>query len=71
MLLKGATRKISIQEAGFLNFLRLSMTAGIPLIKNVLTPLAKGVLVPLGLTAAASTIDAAFKRNFLDRERLR
>ena len=30
--------------------------------KNVLTPLAKGVLVPLGLTAAASATDAAIKK---------
>ena len=27
------------------------MTAGLPLMKNVLTPLAKSVLIPLGLKA--------------------
>ena len=33
--------------------------AGFPLLKNVLKPLAKSVLIPLGLTAAASPSDAA------------
>ena len=33
-----------------------------PLIENVLIPLAKSVLVPLGLTAAASAIDAAIHK---------
>ena len=43
ILLKGITRKISSQEGGFLNFLRPLMTAGLPLMKTVLTPLAKSV----------------------------
>ena len=30
----------------------------IPLMKNVIKPLAKSVLIPLGLTAAASALDA-------------
>ena len=38
------------------------MTAGLPLMKNVLRLLAKYVLAPLGLTAAASATDAG---NFL------
>ena len=33
-----------------------------PLIKNVLKPLAKSVLIPLGLTAAASATDAAIHK---------
>ena len=34
------------------------------LIKNVITPLAKSVLIPLGLTAAASAADAeTYKKN--------
>ena len=33
-----------------------------PLIKNVLKPLAKSVLVPLGLTAAASATDAVIHK---------
>ena len=31
---------------------------GLPLKKNVIKPLAKSVLIPLGLTAAASAADA-------------
>ena len=54
---------INSQEVGFLNFLRPLMTAGLPLMKNVQTPLAKRVLVPFGLTAAASTADAAIQKN--------
>ena len=38
------------------------MTAGIPLIKIVLTPLAKSVLLPLGLSAGMSAADGAIQR---------
>ena len=38
------------------------MTADLPFIKNVLTPLTKSVLIPLGLTAAASATDAAIQK---------
>ena len=41
MLLKGTTTKISTQEEGFPNFLRPLTTAGVPLMKSVLTPLAE------------------------------
>ena len=37
------------------------MTGGLPLMKNVLTPLAKSVLVILGLTAASAT-DASIQK---------
>ena len=50
ILLEGTTRKIAGQEGGFLNFIRPLMTAGLPLMKSVLTPLAKNALVPLGLS---------------------
>ena len=48
------------QSGGFLGRLvgPLLKTA-LPLIGNVLKPLAKSVLIPLGLTAAASATDAA------------
>ena len=62
ILLKGTTRKTTSQEGGFLNFLRPLITAGLPIMKNVLTPLAKIVLIPLGLTAAASATDAAIQK---------
>ena len=39
ILLKGTTAKITSQEGGFFNFLRLLVTAGLPLMKSVLTPL--------------------------------
>ena len=44
------------------------MNIGLPLMKNVLTPLAKSVLVSLGLTAAASAIDAATQKKFYVRD---
>ena len=62
VLLKGTTKKTISQEGGFPNFLRPLMTAGLPLMKNVLTPLSKSVLVPVGLTAAASATDAAIQK---------
>ena len=37
------------------------MTGGLPLMKNVLTPLAKSVLIILGLTAASAT-DACIQK---------
>ena len=37
------------------------MTAGLPLMKNVLIPLAKSVLVHWGLTASLSATDAAIQ----------
>ena len=49
-----------IQSGGFLGSL-LSKLAG-PLMK-VAIPLAKNVLAPLGITAAASVIDAGLKKN--------
>ena len=48
-----------IQSVGFLGKLPGPLLkTGLPLIKNVITPLAKSVLIPLGLTAAASAADA-------------
>ena len=35
--------------------------------KNVLQPLTKSVLIPLGLTAAASATDSAIHKKFLDQ----
>ena len=35
VLLKGTTRKIASPEGGFLNFLRLLTTAGLPLMKSL------------------------------------
>ena len=38
------------------------MRVGLPLMKNVLKPLAKSVSIPPGLTAAASATDAAIQK---------
>ena len=57
ILLTGTTRRIPSQEGGFLNFIRTSMAAGLPLIKSVVTPLAKSVLLPIGLIAGMSAAD--------------
>ena len=46
-----------IQSGGFLGRLLYPLVkTGLPLMKNVIKPLAKGVLIPLRLTAAASLI---------------
>ena len=47
------------QSGGFLGkLLGPLIKTGLPLIGNVRQPLAKSVLIPLGLTAAASATDA-------------
>ena len=47
-----------IQSGGFLSkLLGPLLKTGLPLIKNVIKPLAKSVLIPLGLTTAASAAD--------------
>ena len=62
ILLKATTRKISNQEGGFLNFLRPLVTAGLPLVKRALTPLAKNLLLPLGLLGGMSAADVSFQK---------
>ena len=61
VLLKRTTRKITSQ-GGFLKFLRPLITAGLPLMKSVPTPLAKSALLLFGLTAAMLATDAAIQR---------
>ena len=41
------------------------LKTGLPLIKNVIKPLAKSVLIPLRLTAAASAADAGIHKKIL------
>ena len=62
VLLKGITRKITSQEEGFLNFLRPLITAVIPLMGNVLTPLAKNLLLQLGLLVRKLAADVAIQK---------
>ena len=40
------------------------MTSGLPSMKIVLTPLAKSVLISLGLSAGISAADAATQKNY-------
>ena len=44
------------------------MTAGLPLMKSALTRLVKSVLLPLGLSAGMSAVDAAIQRKFMYQE---
>ena len=55
-----------IQSGGFLGrLLGTLLKTGLPLIKNVIKPLVKSVLIPLGLTAAASAADAGIHKKIL------
>ena len=54
-----------IQSEGFLGkLLGPLLKTGLPLIKNVITPLNKSVLIPLGLIAAASAADAGIHKKY-------
>ena len=54
----------TIESGGFLGrLLDPLLKRGLPLIKNVIKPLAKSVLIPLGLTAAASAADTGIHKN--------
>ena len=56
-----------IQLGGFLGrLLGPLLETGLPLIKNVIKPLAKSVLIPLGLNAAASV--AGIHKNILESD---
>ena len=59
-----------IQSGGFLcRLLGPLLKTELPLIKNVIKPLAKSFLITLGLTAAASAADAGIhKKNLRIRE---
>ena len=55
-----------IQSGGFLGrFFGPLLKTGLLLIKNVIKPLAKSVLIPLGLIAAASAADAGIHKKNL------
>ena len=54
-----------IQSGGFLGrLLGPLLKTGLPLITNVIKPLAKSVLNPLGLTAAASAADGGIRKKY-------
>ena len=55
-----------MQSGGFIGrLLGPLLKTGLPLIKNVIKPLAKNVLIPLELTAAASAADAGIHKKIL------
>ena len=55
-----------IQSGGFIGSLLCQLlTTGLPLMKNVIKPLAKSVLITLGLTAAVSAADAGIHQKIL------
>ena len=55
-----------IQLGGFLDRLfRPLLRTGLPLIKNAIETLAKSILIPLGLTAAASAADDGIHKKIL------
>ena len=55
-----------IQSGGFLGkLLGPLLKTGLPLMKSVIKPLAKSVLISLGLTAAASAADAGIHKKIL------
>ena len=54
-----------IQSGGFLGrLLDPLLKTGLPLIKNAIKPLAKSVLIPLGLTAAAPATEARIHKKY-------
>ena len=59
------------QSGGFLgSLLGPLIKTGLPLTKNILKALAKSVIIQLGLTAAASTTDAAIYKKMFGSGRL-
>ena len=62
ILWKEITTKITSQEGGFLIFFVMPlMTVGLLLMKIVVIPLAKSVLIPLGLSSGMSAADATIQ----------
>ena len=54
-----------VQSVGFLGkLLGPLLKIGLPLIKNIITPLAKSILIPLQLTAATSAADAGIHKKY-------
>ena len=54
-----------MQSRGFLGrLLGPLLKTGVPLMKNIIKPLAKSILIPLRLTAAASAADARICKKF-------
>ena len=64
--IKLSKTQLSMQSGGFLGrLLGLLLKTRLSLIKNMIKPLAKSVLIPLGLTSAASAADAGIHKKIL------
>ena len=61
-LLKTQLSKMILSRGSFGRRLGLSLRTGLPLMKNLIKPLAKSVLIPLGLTTTLSAADAAMHK---------
>ena len=61
-LSKTQLSKMILSRGVFGRRLGLSLRTGLPLMKNLIKPLAKSVLIPLGLTTAASAADVAMHK---------
>ena len=48
----------------FINIKMTQCKTGLPLMKNVIKPLAKSVLIPLALTAGASAADVGIHKKY-------
>ena len=65
-LLNITTSKTTSQEGGFFIFLKSLISAVLPLMKTVFTPLTKSVLLPLGSTAGIAATDAAIQKKIME-----
>ena len=61
-LLKTQLSKMILSRGSFGRRLGLSLRTGLPLMKNLIKPLAKSVLIPLGFTTTLSAADAAMHK---------
>ena len=64
-LLKTQLSKMILSRGSFGRRLGLSLRTGLQLMKNLIKPLAKSVLIPLGLTTAVSAADAVMHKKKL------
>ena len=64
-LLKTQLSKMILSRGSFGRRLGLSLRTGLPLMKNLIKPLAKSVLIPLGLTTAVSAADTVMHKKKL------
>ena len=70
-LLKGTTTKLQqVKKEGFFNFLSPLMTAGLQLMKCVITSFAKNILLSLALSGGISAEDVAIQKKVIMNQEL-